>query len=243
MKPASIQDERGFNQGYAPVGSAVERMRRRNHWFLDQIGLRGATRVLELGCSIGDTAAYIAGHTDAEVVAVDISRKFVDIARERHQAPNLRFERYDLLAAGEAPFGTFDLVIGNGILHHLVEGLPPILRALRSITRPGGGMAFIEPNLLNPYCLWIFGTGVGRRWAKLEPDEMAFTRGSLMRQVGAAGWSDVKVRTRDFLIPGLPEWTVKPILAAEPALEAAAMTRWLAQSHFLTAEANAAGNQ
>jgi hypothetical protein len=69
----------------------------------------------------------------------------------------------------------FDMVCGNGILHHLILRLPDVLRALYSVTRSNGGLAFIEPNFLNPYCALIFGTKFGRRWAKLEPDEMAFT--------------------------------------------------------------------
>jgi hypothetical protein len=45
------------------------------------------------------------------------------------------------------------------------------------------------------------------------------------------------VATRDFLLPGLPEALVKPSLVVEPLLEATAATRWLAQSHFITARA------
>jgi SAM-dependent methyltransferase len=150
---------------------------------------------------------------------------------------NLRFEKLDLLGADVGRLGTFDLVFGNGILHHLVLRLEDVLRALHSIAAPGGGLAFIEPNFLNPYCAFIFGTGVGRRFAKLEPDEMAFTPGELRAALPRAGWRDIKVTTRDFLLPGLPDSLARPILAVEPALEATALTRWLAQSHFISARA------
>jgi hypothetical protein len=129
------------------------------------------------------------------------------------------------------------MVCGNGILHHLVVRLPMVLRALHALTNPGGGLAFIEPNFLNPYCAFIFGTQVGRRLARLEPDEMAFTPGELRRALPAAGWQDVVVASRDFLVPGLPERLVGPIQAVETALEATVLTRWLAQSHFFTARA------
>ena len=105
------------------------------------------------------------------------------------------------------------------------------------MTNVGGGLAFIEPNFLNPYCAFIFGTGIGRRFAKLEPDEMAFTQGQLRRVLSNAGWRDMQVATRDFLLPGLPESFVKPTLALEPIMEATALTSWLAQSHFITARA------
>jgi SAM-dependent methyltransferase len=224
MSPISLRDERGFNQGFAPVGSTPLRMRRRGDWFVAQIERLGARRVFEIGCGTGETAAYLATHSTAEIVAVDLSPAFVAEARARHTAANLRYEVFDLLGDTPLAFGRFDLVCGNGILHHLV-------------TEPGGGLAFIEPNFLNPYCAFIFGTKLGRRFANLEPDEMAFTPGELRHALPAAGWKEVTVATRDFLLPGLPEALVKPSLVVEPLLEATAVTRWLAQSHFITARA------
>lgn len=237
MSRMILQDERGFNQIFAPVGSTPQRMQRRNDWIVEQIRRFGAKRVLEIGSGTGDTAAYLAEQGGVETVAVDISPAFVAEARARHSARNLRYEEFDLLGDDPLAFGRFDLVCGNGILHHLVLRLPEVLRSLRNLTNPGGGLAFIEPNFLNPYCAFIFGTKVGRRFAKLEPDEMAFTPGELRRALAEAGWKDVDVATRDFLIPGVPEWMATPILAIEPTLEATALTRWLAQSHFMTAKA------
>jgi len=237
MAPISLQDERGFNQGFAPVGSTPLRMRRRGDWFVAQVERLGARRVLEIGCGTGETAAYLAAHSKAEVVAVDLSAAFVAEARACHMAPNLRFELFDLLGERSLAFGRFDMVFGNGILHHLVARLPEVLRALNGVTEPGGGLAFIEPNFLNPYCAFIFGTKIGRRMARLEPDEMAFTPAELRSALPAAGWREVEVAMRDFLLPGLPEALVKPSLAVEPLLEATAATRWLAQSHFITARA------
>jgi SAM-dependent methyltransferase len=233
----TLQDERGFNQVFAPVGSTPLRMRRRNDWFVTQIARCRGRRILELGSGTGETAAHIAANCDAEIVAVDLSEAFVAEARVRHIASNLRFERFDLVGGAAPPFGCFDMIVGNGILHHLVARLPEVLRALHGVTNPGGGLAFIEPNFLNPYCAFIFGTRLGRRWAKLEPEEMAFTPNQLRRVLSEVDWQDVSVTTRDFLLPGLPEWLVKSTLAVEPVLEGLALTRWLAQSHFVTAQA------
>jgi SAM-dependent methyltransferase len=237
MSKIALRDEQGFNQVFRPVGSTPLRMRRRNDWFVAQIENLGAKRVLELGSGTGETASYLAANSSAEIVAVDISPSFIAEARARHAAPNLQFELFDLLGDIPLAFGQFDMVCGNGILHHLVVRLPQVLQSLKSLTRPGGGLAFIEPNFHNPYCAFIFGTRAGRRWARLEPDEMAFTPGELHAALPAAGWRDASVRTKDFLLPGLPKAVASQILAVEPALEATRLTRWLAQSHFITARA------
>jgi SAM-dependent methyltransferase len=237
MGQRALKDERGFNQVFAPVGSTPFRAQRRYRWFASQAGKRSALRILEIGCGTGEAAAQVAARVNAEIVAVDLSDAFLERARSTHKAPNLRFAKFDLLGEDRLALGRFDLIYGNGILHHLVARLDEVLRALHSACTPGGGLAFIEPNLLNPYCALIFCTSIGRRLAHLEPDEMAFTHGQLIRRLSNAGWRNVRVETRDFVLPGLPELFVKPILAFEPALEATALTRWLAQSHFITAQA------
>ncbi|WP_158816268.1 trans-aconitate 2-methyltransferase [Methylocapsa sp. S129] len=237
MAGIGLQDERGFNQIFAPVGSTPFRASRRYGWFIAEAQRIGARRILELGCGTGEASACVAAGVEAEVVAVDISETFLERARATHVLPNLRFEKLDLLGDDVGRLGQFDLVFGNGILHHLVVRLNDVLRALHALSNPGGGLAFIEPNFLNPYCAFIFGTRVGRRFAKLEPDEMAFTPGELRQALPKAGWRDVQVTTRDFLLPGMPTGLTRPILAIEPALEATMLTRWLAQSHFISARA------
>jgi SAM-dependent methyltransferase len=237
MAGIGLRDERGFNQIFAPVGSTPFRASRRYGWFIAEAQRIGAKRILELGCGAGDASASVAAATGAEVVAVDISDAFLERARAAHTLPNLRFEKLDLLGEDIGRVGRFDLVFGNGILHHLVLRLNDVLRALHALAAPGGGLAFIEPNFLNPYCAFIFGTRVGRRFARLEPDEMAFTPGELRQALARSGWKDVTIATRDFLLPGLPTGLMRPILAIEPALEATPLTRWLAQSHFISARA------
>jgi SAM-dependent methyltransferase len=218
------------------VGSSPFRATRRHDWFIEMAQRKSAKRILEIGCGTGEAAAAVARGTGAEVIGIDISDIFLNQARGAHQAENLRFEKLDLFGDDPGKFGQFDFVFGNGILHHLVVQLDKILTILRGITAAGGGMAFIEPNFMNPYCTFIFGTKIGRKWALLEPDEMAFRAGQLRKVVAGAGWRNVQLQTRDFLVPGLPVSLIKPVIAIEPLFEATALTRWLAQSHFVTAD-------
>jgi hypothetical protein len=66
---------------------------------------------------------------------------------------------------------------------------------------------------------------------------MAFRPGELRDALATSGWREIDVAMRGFLVPGLPLPLVKPVLAIEPALEGSALTRWLAQSHFISARA------
>lgn len=238
-----IQDERGFNQLFDDVGSSRFRAERRSDWFIAQARRKNAKRIVEIGCGTGAAAAAVAAGTEAEVIGIDISDVFLHEARQRHKAPNLRFEKMDLFAESPDKFGTFDFVFGNGILHHLVVQLEQTLRILREITARNGGLAFIEPNFMNPYCAFIFGTKVGRRWALLEPDEMAFCAGELRDAISRAGWHNVQLQTRDFLVPGFPMHLIRPVVAVEPFLESTPLTRWLAQSHFVTADATTSSQE
>lgn len=231
----AVSDERGFNQVFRPVGTTPYRAQRRYDWFVRQAQALSATRILEIGCGLGDAAYHVARSTGSEVLGIDLSPAFVDAAKQRFSVPNLTYRVLDIWSADLDALGSFDIVIGNGILHHLRLRLVETLGRLRGLTVPGGAIAFIEPNLLHPACMLLFGTSVGRRIGKLEPDEMAFRAGELTDAVRAAGWRDICVRTGDLLLPGLPKFLIKPILALESVVEATASTRIFGQSHFLTA--------
>jgi SAM-dependent methyltransferase len=233
----AIRDERGFNQVYVPRGSTVRRAWRRNQWFVEQARSVAARRILEIGSGLGTTAAHVANNIEADVLAIDLSQAFVDAAKQSHARENLAYRVANLATDDLEEFGLFDLIYGIGILHHLTPTLPDFLRRLHGLLSPNGLIAFIEPNLLNPFCLVQFGTKLGRRLGRLEPDEMAFTRGKLQRLLAAGGWKNIEVQSRDFLLPSLPEWTVDPIITVEPLFEATPVTWWLAQSHFIRAQA------
>jgi SAM-dependent methyltransferase len=80
-------------------------------------GAAGTSRVLSLGCGIGDTELLLAPHV-AEVTGIDLSPAAIRQARADAVAAgiaNVRFEQ------GTAAEGRFDVVIAIFFLHHLPD--------------------------------------------------------------------------------------------------------------------------
>lgn len=231
-----VQDERGFNQVFRPVGTTVKRAHRRFDWFADRARDFSARRILEIGCGLGDAAHAVAASTGAEVLGIDLSSSFVEAASRRFSMPNLSYRVVDIWSSEFDALGSFDMVMGNGILHHLRPDLIKVLARLRSLSTPNGGLAFIEPNLAHPACLFLFGTSIGRRVGKLEPDEMAFYSAELGDAMRDAGWASVEVKTTDLLLPGLPTFLTPPLLGLERFVEGRSAAKLLGQSHFVTAK-------
>jgi SAM-dependent methyltransferase len=89
----------------------------------------GPERILEVGCGWGEFAARMASELDAEVVAVDLSPRMVELARERRV--DARVGDVQTLAF---PDGTFDVAVANWMLYHVPDldrGLSELARVLR----------------------------------------------------------------------------------------------------------------
>lgn len=108
-------------------------------------------RVLEYGCGVGSLAFELAGKS--EVVGIDISPVAIAEARSEAAERGVEVEFLEMNAeALELPDGSFDLVCGSGILHHL-----DVDRAIGEVTRvlaPGGRAVFLEPMGYNPLINW-----------------------------------------------------------------------------------------
>jgi len=235
---ASIVDNRGFNQGFAPSPTLAIRTERRIRAMMAEMDPRQPRTILELGCGTGEMSNLLATWTAATVTGTDLCAPFIQAAASRYRRPNLSFAVMDL-AAQELPEGlgrTFDYIVGNGILHHLHDDLPAILPWLRKLLTPGGRLLFWEPNLYNPYLFLIFKIPCLRQWARLEPTEMAFSKHELEAIFCNAGCHDIKIHCRDFLVPGLPLFLVKPVLLMGGILEKIPFLSYLSQSLFVSAK-------
>jgi ubiquinone/menaquinone biosynthesis C-methylase UbiE len=89
-------------------------------------------RVLEVGCGWGELAEWLARDTAAQVVAVDLSERMVELARARGVDAQVGDVQ-------ELPFadGSFDVAVAAWMLYHVPDldrGLSEVARVLR----PGG---------------------------------------------------------------------------------------------------------
>lgn len=185
-------------------GTRAGRLRavRRANLITKGAGLRPNKKVLEIGCGTGLFTELFA-QTGAHILAVDISDRLLNIAKER----KLPSKRIRFLAARFEDCnleGPFDAVIGSSILHHL--DLKVALSKIYTLLKPGGFMCFAEPNYLNPQ---VFIERKFSFWRSIfwyvSPDEIAFLRWKLNNLLVNSGFESSKIVPFDWLHPATPE--------------------------------------
>lgn len=119
-----------------------------NQHVLSRFGSIHGKRVLDYGCGMAEGGIYLA-KLGAAVTAVDVSPKMLEmagrLATRRGVEIETRLVESDRIPAND---GEFDLIYGNGVLHHvpLDSAIPELARVLRD----EGTGCFIEPLPYNP---------------------------------------------------------------------------------------------
>ncbi len=202
---------------------------------IDLMEVQVDKKVLEIGCGTGYVSFYIAQKTGMQVVGSDLCKPFIKGANKKYILPNLSYDTLDFNEAAKSIHNKFDYIIGNGILHHLYYNLDEALVTLKSLLNPGGKIIFMEPNIFNPYVAAIFKNKSLRQWAKLEPDEMAFSKKFIQEKLHAAGFTQVGITYKDFLLPGIPKALVKPSIVIGNILEKTPL-KYISQSILICAQ-------
>jgi SAM-dependent methyltransferase len=231
----SVRDESGYNQGWTGGLSTQVRAERRCDLMISKMSPGPSKTILEIGCGRGEIARRLADRTGMNVLGTDRSESFVTEANAQATSSAVHFEVLDFTKPEDILGRRFDYVVGNGILHHLYYSLDASLRAIRELLATDGRILFLEPNLHNPYVYSIFSWPRLRRLAKLEPDEMAFTRRFIVEKLHQAEFGDVEVDYRDFLLPGIPDWLIQPSISVGRVAERVPGLRHMAQSLFISA--------
>ena len=113
-------------------------------WYRDYFRMvmsRPYRHVLELGSGVECLALQIA-HADFTFDSIDISEKAISHAKSHSRLPQAIFSVDDAHNTKFAA-GSFDLVIGRGILHHL--DVPLACTEIQRLLKPGGAIVFGEP--------------------------------------------------------------------------------------------------
>lgn len=118
--------------------------------------------ILDVGCSTAECAGQIIDMRKNRYVGVDIDPRYIELARKRH--PFGRFLCHD---ARELPFesDSFDIVLFNGVWHHMTDELVgSCLREVRRVIKGGGVVLVSEPVFRSdwPVSTWFLNRDRGK---------------------------------------------------------------------------------
>ncbi len=135
----------GFAQSHfakPAVRALREHMVRR---ILRLTGAGKSSRVLSLGCGIGDTELLLAPHV-GELTGLDLSPSAIRQARlDAEGVANLDFVEGTLESA-QIGADSFDVVIAIFFLHHLPDTVPELAGQIATILKPGGIFYALDPS-------------------------------------------------------------------------------------------------
>lgn len=148
------------------------------------------SRVLEVGCGIGDTLAKVPASAR---VGIDISPRMIELGRVRHPELDLRVADVE---RDPLPEGPFDAIILSDTIG-LLEDIQVVLERLRPLLAPNGRLIVTYYNFLwEPVLDLAVQLGVRTNW----PDQNWLSMSDLDNLLHIAGF-DVFRRGTDVLVP------------------------------------------
>jgi 2-polyprenyl-3-methyl-5-hydroxy-6-metoxy-1,4-benzoquinol methylase len=140
--PQNVYDDPAFFAGYSTMerfGAGWERAMEQPV-FVGLLPEVAGSRALDLGCGVGQLARHLAEQGAAEVVAVDVSERMLEVARRDWGHPRVTHVRESMEGAA-FPDGRFDLVVSSLALHY-VEDYAALVRRIAGWLTPGGVLVF-----------------------------------------------------------------------------------------------------
>ncbi len=94
-----------------------------------------SSRILDIGCGTGNLTPLL---SYAKYLGFDLNPGYIRRANAR-KLPNTKFQVADILSPPSIESGSFDIVMANGILHHLDDrGCKTLLEFAANALTPGG---------------------------------------------------------------------------------------------------------
>lgn len=154
------------------------------------------SRVLSIGCGIGDTELLLAPYV-ADLTGVDLSPTAIRQATADAQRLGVRNARF-LEGTAEVARGPFDVVVAIFLLHHLSDhALTEFAAHIASILTPGGVFYSLDPNRHRA-------SGALGRWLipslmkKYQTDDERELDPEATRRLFGKEWSSVLTDAYDF---------------------------------------------
>lgn len=215
----------------SPAGQ--QRSIRRGRLIAEAARLAPGMKALEIGCGTGLFTKLFA-ESGSEILAVDISEDLIEIAN-RFDFPmgNVIFRTIPFEDAALTREGPFDAVIGSSVLHHLE--VKPALQRIFGLLKPGGRLAFAEPNFLNPQ-IAAERSFLRPLFKYVSPDETAFVRWLLGRQLADVGFEKIRIKPFDWLHPAIPKGLIKAVQSVGKVLESIPGIREFSGSLLISAK-------
>jgi len=172
----------GFAQSHFAKPAVRELRRHLVRRIMEVTGAGKASRVLSLGCGIGDTELLLAQRVGF-VASFDLSP--AAIRQARADAARLKITNVEFCAGDahrvEFPESTFDAAIGIFFLHHVPDSeIPALIERIHRWLKPGGVFYGLDPNRyrLSGALGRLFVPGLMRRYQtpgerELKPRETA----------------------------------------------------------------------
>ncbi|MEO5571871.1 MAG: class I SAM-dependent methyltransferase [Bacteroidia bacterium] len=182
----------------SPAGQI--RAQRRSDFFVKTAHITNRDKVLEIGCGTGLFTRKVYESTKADITATDLSEDLLIEAREKFSEGKFLIDDAMKMKFTD---GSFDVVFGSSILHHLElkKALEEILRVMKK----GGRMVFAEPNMINPQILIQKNIPFIKERLGDSPDETAIVRWKFKKLMEDTGFINVRIFPYDFLHPITPK--------------------------------------
>lgn len=182
--------ERAAHRTLRPTGSPY--LRRHVDVMMDFAGIGPGDRVLEVGCGLGRYTMLLAERGVA-VEGLDLSPQLLAQLQDHNAGRfTIPVHAHDIVDCPPEMYGTFDAVVGFFVLHH-VHGLDACLATLARLVRPGGQVAFLEPNPANPLYYVQIGLTPEMSW-KGERGMLKMRTRDMYPAMTRAGLDDLRFR-------------------------------------------------
>jgi ubiquinone/menaquinone biosynthesis C-methylase UbiE len=148
------------------------------------------TKAFEFGCGTGSTAVYHAPYVQS-ILAIDVSRNMIDIARGKAEAKQLDNAHFEVgsIENVEVPDESYDIVMAHSILH-LLKDKDAALGKAHAMLKPGGIFVSSTTCMGDSFATQAIGFGVAAvSFTGLLPYVNVFSTEQLVQSVTNTGFS------------------------------------------------------